>query len=146
MSEELFDIISQTLLWECASEKVEDPSELGEMLKDINYLDDKEEILEQITGANIVSSESFDVTDINREGSELCVTFEMPFILSAEINGQPIWRISGEAAGICTIPDSEIFDWRVYDFKRMSREELLSFSDIPKFQKMKYRVECDTYY
>lgn len=142
--EQLLENLSETLLWEVISAKVEEVNQLPVMLKDIGYIDGKDEMIPTITRCEILDSEPFGVTDFSVDGDRICIHFEMPFVLTAWKNKDEIWRITSAAAGTCSVPDIETLNWEEIKFEDMNRIELLERKNLVEISELNYvETECE---
>ena len=143
----LNDVLEEYLL-ECVSEKIEEISELPKMLKDINYLDDKQELLNKTTKCEILDVDENFVDDYCVSGNEIHIQYELSFILQTFIDSEFIWRVQGCARSELTIPDTNSMDWSVFDPQDDNfSDDYDKFRELVHFQKISYQeMECDTLY
>lgn len=143
----LNDVLEEYLL-ECVSEKIEEISELPKMLKDINYLDDKQEFLNKTTKCEILDVDENFVDDYCVSGNEIHIQYELSFILQTFIDSEFIWRVQGCARSELTIPDTNSMDWSVFDPQDDNfSDDYDKFKELVHFQKISYQeMECDTLY
>lgn len=143
-AQELIESISETFLWEVVSAYIEQPRFLPEMLRDIGYLGDKDEIIKKVDGMEILDSETFDILYNVTENGRIAFGFEMPFVLVAKSGREQLLRITAVAAGMCSIPDENAFNWGAFDWDDMNRPELLAHKDLAEFSLLNFEdVECD---
>lgn len=145
MSEqELLDIISETLLWENISSQIEKTERLPELLSEIGYLDNKDEIVKKADKAQILESKLPKFSNVGFEGGRLTFGFSMPFVMVVKSGKEVLLRITATAAGNCSIPDESAFDWGAYDWGDMTRPELLSHGELVRFSQLSFTdAECD---
>lgn len=140
----ILEILSNTLLWEVISAKLEEINQVSVMLKDIGYLDDKENTIDQINQCEIFDSEPLKMMEVSVQEGKVLINFETSFILSAWHNNEPLLRITAFTAGKCSIPDVEVFDWEKIEVEKMSKNELLENKMLIEMIELNYiGVECD---
>lgn len=143
-TQELLDSLSETFLWEIVSAYIEQARFLPDMLSDVGYLDNKDEVIQKVDGMEILDSEPLEISDINADNGRISFGFEMPFVLIAKSGKEQLLRITATAAGKCSIPDENAFDWSAYDWDDMNKTELLEHKDLAKFSELRFEyVECD---
>lgn len=143
-AQELLDELSETFLWEIVSEYIEQTRFLPDMLRNVGYIENKDEITQKIDGAEILDSEQPEIFDGSAENGRITFGFEMPFVLIAKSGEEQLLRITATAAGQCSIPDENAFDWNAFDWEDMNKPELLSHKDLAEFSQLRFEeVECD---
>lgn len=143
-AQELLESISETFLWEVVSAYIEQPRFLPEMLADIGYLDNKDELIQKVNGMEIMDSEPLEILYNVTENGRISFGFEMPFVLIAKSGQEQLLRITAIAAGKCSIPDENAFDWSAFDWDDMNRPQLLEHKDLAEFQLLNFEdAECD---
>lgn len=143
-AQELLENISDTFLWEVVSAHIEQPHFLPDMLRNVGYIKNKDEIMQKADRSEILDSEPLEIFDCNAENSRISFGFEMPFVLIAKSGKEQLLRITAIAAGKCSIPDENTFDWSAFDWDDMNRQELLSHKDLAEFSVVRFEdVECD---
>lgn len=142
--QELLDSLSETFLWETVSAYIEQTRFLPDMLRNVGYLDNKDEIIQKVDGMEIMDSETLEILGCNAENGRISFGFEMPFVLVAKCGKEQLLRITATAAGKCSIPDECAFDWSAYDWDDMNKPELLAHKDLAEFSELRFEyVECD---
>lgn len=147
---DLDNLLNNTLeefLLECVSDKIEDVSELPKMLKDIAYLDSKQELIDKITKSEILDVEDSSVENYFLSGNEIHIRYNMVFILQTFIDSEFIWRVQGCAHAELSIPDTDLADWSVFDTQNNFFEQYEKLKGLVRFQNVVYtETECDTLY
>lgn len=146
---DLENLLNNTLeefLLECVGDKIEDVSELPKMLKDIVYLDRKEEYIAETTRCEILDVDDAFVENYFVSGNEIHIQYEIAFILQTFIHSDYIWRVQGCAQLELSIPDTNTVDWSVFDEQNNNFfEHYEKFKKLVHFQNVAYReIECDT--
>lgn len=143
-AQELIESISETFLWEVVSAHIEQPRFLSEMLVNIGYLDNKEEIIKRVDGMEILDSEPLEILYNIAENGKITFGFEMPFVLVAKSGREQLLRITAIAAGKCSIPDENAFNWGAFDWGDMNKQELLAHKELAEFLLLNFEdAECD---
>lgn len=143
-TQELLDGLSETFLWEVVSAHIEQPRFLPEMLQNVGYLDNKGEIIQRVDGMEIMDSEPLEILYNVTENGRISFGFEMPFVLIAKSGKEQLLRITATAAGKCSIPDENAFDWNAFDWDDMNKQELLAHKDLAEFPQLNFEdAECD---
>lgn len=143
-AQELIESISETFLWEVVSAHIEQPRFLPEMLANIGYLDNKDEMINKVDGMEIMDSEPLEILYSVAENGRISFGFEMPFVLIAKSGREQLLRITAVAAGKCSIPDENAFDWSAFDWDDMNKQELLAHKDLAEFLQLNFEdAECD---
>lgn len=139
VTQELLDSLSETFLCETVSAHIEQTRFLSDMLRDVGYLDNKDEIIQKIDRSEILDSEPLEISAPNAENGRISFGFEMPFVLIAKSGKEQLLKITATAAGKCSIPDESAFDW-----DDMNKPELLAHKDLAKFSELRFEeAECD---
>lgn len=143
----LNDTLDEFLL-QCVSDKIEELSELPKMIKDIGYLENKQEFIEKTTQCEIFDTDQWAVKNYSVSGSEIHIQYEIIFILQTFINSEFIWRVTGSAQAEFSILDADSVDWSVFDEGNNNFwENYKKYKDLVHFQNIVYdQVECDTLY
>ena len=142
-SKELVEEVLYDFLWEVVGDKTEDVDNLPNLLKDINYLDDKEVYLSKITRCEIFNCDEFNINKITDEGSSIVVECEMPYIMSARIEKEAVWSITATTKAQVKIPGVNDYDWTLIE-NAVSKQDLLKYKDIVTFKDIQFDwVECD---
>lgn len=135
--------IAENLLWTLVSNKVEELEEVKKMLQGIGYVDDMKQILAAMDSSEMFQTD-FEIVDTSYRGSELQLSFELPYILNTYEKDEPILRVSGFATGKCLVTDCPHFDWQSLDFSKMTKQEQLSYRPFVSIQNLVYSdCECD---
>lgn len=143
-AQELIESISETFLWEVVSAHIEQPRFLSEILVNIGYLGNKDEIIKKVDGMEIMDSEPLEILYSVAENGRISFGFEMPFVLIAKSGREQLLRITAIAAGKCSIPDESAFDWSAFDWDDMNKQELLAHKYIVEFSLLNFEdAECD---
>lgn len=143
-TQELLDGLSETFLWEIVSAYIEQTRFLPDMLRNVGYLENKDEIIQRVDKMEILDSEPLEIFDCSADNGRIFFGFEMPFILIAKSGKEQLLRITATAAGKCSIPNENAFDWNAFDWDDMNRPELLAHKDLAEFSELRFeQVECD---
>ena len=81
---DLDDLLTNVLdefLLECVCDKIEDVSELPKMLKDIGYLDNKQELIQKTTICEILDGEDAFVENYEVAENEVHIQYTIRFIV-----------------------------------------------------------------
>ena len=132
---ELLELLSADLLWEIISAKVEEVNQIPAMLKNIGYLDDKEELISQINNCEVFDSEPLNVIGFTVQEEKIFIDFEMSFLLSAWHDEKSLLRITAAVSGKCSVPDVNVFDWENRDAEEAGIVNVLELNYVD--------VECD---
>ncbi len=143
--EDLVKDLRESLLWQVVKSNVEQLSQLHIMLKGIDYLDNKSDLISKITRCEVIKSEEFKVRKIDIEGSKILVYYTIPsFIIVAWSKESKLLRITATMKGLVAIPDIDQYDWYSKDFNDMSKEELLENKSLVYILETSYEnIECD---
>ena len=144
--EELLNDTLEEFLLECVSDKIEEVSELPKMLKDINYLDNKQELTAKTTKCEVLGIDDAFVDDYFVSGNEIHIQYELTFILQTFIDSEFIWRVQGCARFELSIPDTASADWSVFDAQDDNFfGHYEKYKGLVHFQIVVYQeIECDT--
>lgn len=141
----LKDVLDEFLL-ECVCSRIEDISELPKMLKDINYLDNKQELIAKTTSCEILDVEDYFVTNYSTSENKIHVEYEISFILQTFIDFESIWRIQGVAKTDFTILNADLIEYSAINEKGSNfsdnyerNKKLIHFKNI-----IYSDIECDT--
>lgn len=144
--EELLNDTLEEYLMEVVGDKVEDVAELPNMLKDISYLDNKEELIAKTDYCEILEPGDAEVEDCEEDGGDIHLTYVFDYIMQTFIKDDFIWRIQGTIRAELTITDADSVDWSEFedgDFDALYDK----FKELVRFDKVKYDfIECDTLY
>lgn len=148
---DLNNLLNSTLeefLLECVSNKIEDVSELPKMLKDIGYLDSKQEFIAKTTKCEILDVNDAFVENYFVSGNEIHIQYKLAFILQTFVDSEFIWRVQGCAQSKLSIPDTSLVDWSVFDTQNNKFFEYYKkYKESVHFQDTVYEeIECDTLY
>ncbi|MDE6731711.1 MAG: hypothetical protein K2J77_02390 [Oscillospiraceae bacterium] len=92
----------------------------------------------------IIDSEPLQILYSVAENGRISFGFEMPFVLVAKCGIEQLLRITAIAAGKCSIPDENDFDWSAFDWDDMNKQELLAHKDLAEFSLLSFEdAECD---
>lgn len=143
------NLLNDTLedfLYECVSDKIETVSELPEMLKEIGYLENKQELMDKITWCEVLDAENTSAEDGSVSENRIYFHYELDFILQTFIDSQFLWRVQGCAQFELSIPDSSRVDWTVFDAPNSNfSEQYEKHKELVIFHNIVYtEIECDT--
>lgn len=144
--EELLNDTLEEYLMEFVGDKVEDVAELPSMLKDIGYLDNKEELIAKTDYCEILEPGDAEVEDCEEDDGDIHLTYVFDYIMQTFIDDDFIWRIQGTIRAELTIADADSVDWS--EFEDGDFDELYDkFKEHARFDKVQYDfIECDTLY
>ena len=141
---EFVDGLSETFLWEVVSAYIEQPRFLPDMLRDVGYLENKDEVIRKVDSLEISDIEPLYILYCIRENGRIVFGFETPFVLIAKSGKEQLLRITSFFAAKCSIPDENAFVWSAYDWDNMNKTELLSYKDLAEFSAVRFEdAECD---
>ena len=141
---EIIDGLSETFLWEVVSAYIEQPRFLPEMLRDVGYLENKDEVIRRVDSMEILDIEPLYILYCITENGKIVFGFETPYVLIARCGKEKLLRITAIFAAKCTIPDENAFDWSAFDWNNMNRQELLAHKDLAEFSAVRFEdAECD---
>lgn len=148
---DLDNLLNNTLkefLLECVGDKIEDVSELPNMLNDIGYLDRKDEYIAETTRCEILDIDDAFVENFYVSENEIHIQYEIAFILQTFIHSEYIWRVQGCAKLEFSIPDTNSVDWLVFDTQNNNFfEQYNKMKELVHFKNVVYKeIECDTLY
>ena len=145
----LNDTLDEFLL-ECVGKKIEEISELPKMLKDIGYLDDKQELLDKTTECEILDIVDYSIENYSLSENEIHIRYSLDFIMQTFIDSEYIWRVQGFAQLEFSIPDTSKVDWSVFELQDDNNvfwEQYEKHKEFVRFQNIIYEeIECDTLY
>ena len=126
--------------------KIEEVSELPEMLKDIHYLMDKQEMIAKTTRCEILGIDNSFVDNYSVSGNEIHIEYEIEFILQTFIDSEFIWRVQGCAQAKFAISGPASADWLVFDeLDNDFFDYYEKYKEYAHFEKITYTdIECDT--
>lgn len=107
-NDELLDIVC---------EKIEQVSELPEMLKNIGYLDNKEMLIGQTTACEILDISDSVITDQRVSENKVLIDYEIDFIMQTFIEHKIVWRVQAAAKVRLSAPEDENFDPELVDIQ-----------------------------
>lgn len=143
-TQELLDRLSETFLWENVSAHIEQTGLLPDMLRNVGYIENKDEVIQKVDRMEILDSEPLEISGQSADNGRISFGFSMPFVLVANSGKEQLLRITASAEGKCSIPDGNTFDWNAFDWEDMNRPELLSHKDLIEFSQLSFGdVECD---
>lgn len=138
------DGLSETFLWEIVSAYIEQPRFLPDMLRDVGYLDNKDEVIQKVDSLEISNIDPLFILYCITENGRIVFGFETPFVLIAKSGNERLLRITAVFAAKCSIPDENAFDRSAYDWENMNRQELLAHKDLAEFSAVRFEdAECD---
>lgn len=143
--EELIEDIKESLLRQVILSYTEQLNQLSVMLRGIEYLEDKNELISRVTRCEVSTSKQLKIRKTDIEGSKLLVYYEMPsFVLAAWSKETQLLRVTVTMKGLCAIPDIDQYDWHSKDFNNMNKAELLEHKSLVYMLETFYEnVECD---
>ena len=143
--EELLESLRESLLLQVARLHIEQLNQLPIILKGIDYLEDKAEIISEITRCELIKSDQFKIRRTDIEGSKILVDYEIPSIaLTAWSDKTQILRVVLTMKGLFAVPDIDQYDWHANDFSEMSKEEILEKKSLVYILETFYEnIECD---
>lgn len=126
--------------------QIKEVSELPKMLKDIYYLADKQELIEQTTGCEMIDIDDSFVEKCDLSGNEIHIQYKIDFILQTFTDSEAIWRVQGSAEVEFSIPDTSQADWSVFDDPDSDFfEQYEKYKTLVHFHQITYTdIECDT--
>lgn len=143
-------LLNQTLqefLLQCVSDKIEELPELPVILKDIEYLDNKEALISQTTCCEILDTENAAIEHYEKNCREIHIQYGLNFILQTLIHDEFTWRVQGYAQAEFTIPASRTIDWSVFAVSTNFWTQYEKHKRLVRFQRVTYvDVECDSLY
>ena len=144
--EQLLNDTLEEFFWQYVGDKIEEVSELPEMLKDIHYLMDKQELIAKTTRCEILDSDNCFVDSYSVSGNKIHIEYEIEFILQTFLDSEFIWRVQGCARAKFSIPGPDLVDWSVFDAEDHDFfEDYDKYKEFVQFDKITYTdVECDT--
>lgn len=143
-TQELLDKLSETFLWESVSAHIEQTRLLPDMLQNVGYIENKDEVIQKVDKLEILDSEPLEIFGQSADNGRISFNFSMPFVLVAKSGKEQLLRVTATAAGKCLIPDGNAFDWNAFDWDDMNKQELLSHKDLAEFSQLRFEeVECD---
>jgi len=138
----MFEEIIEDFILEAACAKIEEPAELGKMIGDISYLNNKDEILEKVTECEVLECEDYDIIDLEHNENTI-MTFMLEYILQAFAEDETVCRVTGSCRCRISIPGENEYDWSFAE-EAEDRDDLLKHKDIVKFLSIEYSdVEAD---
>lgn len=143
----LTNVLDEFLL-ECVCDKIEDVSELPEMLKDIGYLYNMQELMQNTTRCEILDGDDAFVENYEAAENEVHIQYTINFILQTFIESEGIWRVQGCAQAELSIPEAVLNDiLKDDDFDEQYEKYEAVLEESVRFQNIVYKeVECDTLY
>lgn len=131
---------AEEFLLNCFCDMLENSEKLPEMLSDIAYLDNKEELLSEITECEILDVDECSLEDYSVDGDTVHVQFSMVYILQAFKNSEYIWRVQGTA-----LIEADIESDTEESAEEFDPEDYEDYMDAVHVRSMKFEdVECDT--
>ena len=143
------DLLNKTLeefLMECVSKKIEEVSELPEMLKNIGYLDNKDEFISKTARCEILDIDDAFVESYCVSGNEIHIIYQITYIMQTFAASEAVWRVQGSAMAELSIPNTDLEDWSVFETEPDNFfENYNKFKGLLRFQNVVYSyIECDT--
>lgn len=143
------DLVEETLdefLLECVGDKVEEVSQLPAMLEGIEYLENKDELIAETDGCEILDVGDYSALHCYKENGKKYIMYSLDYILQTFINSEFIWRIQGTIKAQLSIPDTNSVDWLEFDNGDKNFEELYEkYKHLVHFDRIDYVfIEADT--
>jgi len=139
----MFEELIEDFILEVACAKVEEPDELRKMIGDISYPDDKDEVLEKVTGCEVVDCEDYDIIDLEHNDETTIMTFMLEYVLQVFTGDEIVWRVTGSCRFRISIPGENEYDWSFAEDAE-DRDDLLKHKDIVRFISTEYSdIEAD---
>lgn len=141
MLENSFESVEEFIL-NCIGDKIENISEIPKILSDINYLDNKNKLISQITECEILDISEYHISKYNIHCGFIKINFNMSFIMQTFINSEYIWRIQSVAKAEIDIENN-----LSTDFRNFNPDNYKEYAGLIKIKNIKYYdTECDTLY
>ena len=143
--EKITDVVSHGVVWEAVISEIENVRHLPVLLRDINYLPDKDEFLKSAAWCEIQVCEEFNVIRSSLEDNVLKIEFECPFVLMVwDHNDQAILRITACAEGFCNVGDIDSVNWEAMNIIEMKKNEILQYKRrVTDLDFVFTDIECD---
>ena len=132
--ENSFESIENFLL-NCVGDKIENVSEIPEMLWDITYLNNKDGLISQTTKCEILDTTEYHISKYDVNCGFIRVKFNMTFIMQTFINSEYIWRIQCMAETEITIKNDLTIDFEEFD-----PDNYKEYTELIKINNIKYYV------
>lgn len=144
--EKLLNETLEEFFMECVSKKIEEVSELPEMLKNIGYLDSKDEFISKTTRCEMSDIDEAFIESHLVSGNEIHINYQINYIMQTFVSSEAIWRVQGSASAELSIPNTDLEDWSVFDTQpNKFFENFEKFKELVRFRNVVYSdVECDT--
>lgn len=139
--ENSFESVEEFIL-NCVGDRIENVSEIHKMLCDINYLDNKNNLISQTTECEILDISEYHISKYDVNCGFIRIKFNMTFIMQTFINSEFIWRIQSVAKAEIDIENN-----LSTDFRNFNSDNYKEYIDLIKINNIKYYdTECDTLY
>lgn len=144
----LEDLVEETLeefLLECVGDKVEEVSQLPDMLKDIEYLKDKDELIAATDECEMFDVGDYMVEHCYEENGKIHVQYSLDYILQTFADSEFVWRIQGTVKVHLSLPDEKTVNWSEFADGEKSFDELYEkYKPLVCFEKIYYYfIEVD---
>lgn len=142
--EQLVKKLATTLLWDVISLKVEQKNQIPIMLKEVYYLEEKDNLMTQIKKCEVIDSDPLEIIDFIIDGEKILVEFEMQFILSVWSEKKQLLRITAISIGKCTLPGNTLCNWENIDIESLGKDGWIENQNLVKVLEINYTdVECE---
>lgn len=131
---------AEELILNFVGDRIENVSEIPEMLHDIKYLDSKDNLILHTTKCEILDISEYHISKYDVKLGFINVKFNMAFIMQTFVNSEYIWKIQCYAEADIDIADSPLFNYEEFD-----PDNYKKYIDLIKINNIKYYdAECDT--
>ena len=122
--------------------KVEEPKQLNIMLKDIGYLDNKDEFINKITRCEVFDCTNYEIKNVIINNDNIELLYKLDYILQALSGKEFIYRVTG----VCNC--KLIIPLTLYSVLNSENNiNILEYRDKINFLEIKYDdIECDCLY
>jgi len=100
--------IAEEIIWDEVSDYIEEIEEFKKMVEGIGYIDHDK--VDEVEWCEVFEFEEINVVDYSDSEDEICVEFEMPFILSCWKENEQLFRVTACAKGKAVLEDEEIVE------------------------------------
>lgn len=144
--ENLLNKTLEEFLMECVSKKIEEVSQLPEMLKNIGYLENRDEFISKTTRCEMSDIDDAFIESHIVSGNEIHINYQIDYIMQTFVGSKAIWRVQGSARAELSIPNTDLEDWSVFETEPDKFfENFAKFKGLVRFGNVVYSdIECDT--
>lgn len=144
--ENLLNKTLEEFLMECVSKKIEEVSQLSEMLKNIGYLDSKDEFISKTTRCEMSDIDDAFIESYLVSESEIHINYQIAYIMQTFVGSEAVWRVQGSARAELSIPNTDLEGWSAFETEPDNFfENYKKFNGLVRFKNVVYSdVECDT--